>query len=221
MRRRHAPAFTLIELLVVVAIIALLAAIAVPNYMDAQARSKVSVVKNDQRVITLALESYANDFSAYPSAKGIASVPNSPFLNPVSRRLHPLTTPISYTTSVPRDVFRARDGWALGGDADPIDTFDYVCADDVPTRGSGITSGGAWRLSSAGPDLFQAYGGRPVENPDCNMKGVDYDPTNGTRSPGDIVRVGPLHTRHGNPLDPANPNRPGIVRVPRYVEQWQ
>src|SRR5215218_4224074 len=54
-------AFTLIELLIVVAIIAILAAIAVPNFLEAQTRAKVARVKNDQRVIATALESYAVD----------------------------------------------------------------------------------------------------------------------------------------------------------------
>ena len=219
-RNTTSNAFTLIELLVVVGIIAILAAIAMPNYLDAQARAKVSVVANDLRVMTLALESYRVDFNLYPSARGIDGNINNPFKNPMSARLSPVTTPIAYVTSVPRDVFKCHGAWATGA-LSIYDTFDYVCADDVPTRGSGLTSGGAWRLNSAGPDLFQAYGGRPVENYDCNEKGVDYDPTNGTRSTGDIVRVGPLHTRYGHPLNPANPNRPGIVRTPQYVEQWQ
>jgi prepilin-type N-terminal cleavage/methylation domain-containing protein len=38
--------FTLIELLIVVAIIAILAAIAVPNFLEAQVRAKVSRVTN-------------------------------------------------------------------------------------------------------------------------------------------------------------------------------
>ena len=219
-KRTACVGFTLIELLVVVGIIAILAAIAMPNFLDAQARAKVSAVKNDLRVVTLALESYRTDFNQYPSARGILANVNDPFVNPVSRRLQPLTTPISYMSSVPRDAFRCRDGWGLSDTSD-MDGLDYVCAEDVPTRGCGITSGGWWRLNSAGPDLYQAWGGRPVGDFECNERGVDYDPTNGTRSPGDIVRVGPLHTRLGNPLDPANVNRPGIVRVPAYVEQYQ
>ena len=51
-------AFTLIELLIVVAIIAILAAIAVPNFLEAQTRSKVSRTKADMRTCATALEAY-------------------------------------------------------------------------------------------------------------------------------------------------------------------
>jgi prepilin-type N-terminal cleavage/methylation domain-containing protein len=49
-------AFTLIELLIVVAIIAILAAIAVPNFLEAQVRSKVSRSYADMRSIATATE---------------------------------------------------------------------------------------------------------------------------------------------------------------------
>ena len=47
--------FTLIERLIVVAIIAILAAVAVPNFLEAQTRAKVSRVKSDLRTQAVAL----------------------------------------------------------------------------------------------------------------------------------------------------------------------
>ena len=59
-------AFTLIELLIVVAIIAILAAIAVPNFLAAQTRARVSRVLADFRTITTGLEAYRADYTGYP-----------------------------------------------------------------------------------------------------------------------------------------------------------
>ncbi|MEN6627314.1 MAG: prepilin-type N-terminal cleavage/methylation domain-containing protein [Candidatus Sumerlaeia bacterium] len=111
--KRHG--FTLIELLIVVAIIAILAAIAVPNFLEAQTRSRVSRVQNDLRTISLGMESYRVDNNSYPSwcpqnrdyfnrgdivngAYTVASY-DAPFTNL-------LTTPITYMNSIPPDVFR-------------------------------------------------------------------------------------------------------------------
>lgn len=63
---KNTRAFTLIELLIVVAIIAILAAIAVPNFLESQTRAKTARVKSDQRAIATALEAYRVDTNDYP-----------------------------------------------------------------------------------------------------------------------------------------------------------
>jgi len=63
---RKKQGFTLIELLIVVAIIAILAAIAVPNFLEAQVRSKTARVKSDLRAIAIACEAYMVDNNEYP-----------------------------------------------------------------------------------------------------------------------------------------------------------
>ncbi|MCX7626508.1 MAG: prepilin-type N-terminal cleavage/methylation domain-containing protein [Candidatus Sumerlaeaceae bacterium] len=216
-------AFTLIELLIVIAIISILSAIALNNYLESQTRAKVAACKNDMRVLVTGLEAYATDWHKYPSSHGVGIYHNpSQLISPISVRLIPLTTPVVYISRIPRDSFPAKEGWGLPS-ADLYDTFDYLDAAAVSHRGSGLTSGAFYRLSSAGPDLYQAFGGRTVSVSDyeCNEKGVDYDPTNGTRSVGDIVRVGPMDTEHGDPRDQSNPNRPGILRAPAYLEQFR
>src|SRR5437763_4266002 len=85
--------FTLIELLIVVAIIAILAAIAVPNFLEAQTRAKVSRVKSDERSIATAIESYAVDNNHYPF--DVAIDVQFPYYLSVG-----LSTPIAYMTSV-------------------------------------------------------------------------------------------------------------------------
>ena len=51
--------FTLVEIMIVVAIIALLAAIAVPGFLRARKRSQASKVINDLRMIDSAVDQYA------------------------------------------------------------------------------------------------------------------------------------------------------------------
>lgn len=99
--------FTLIELLIVVAIIAILAAIAVPNFLEAQTRSKISRAKADMRSLATAIEAYSVDNNAYPkcnntnlAAYRLYGSPNDTAL-PAAQGvvLEHLSTPIAYITT--------------------------------------------------------------------------------------------------------------------------
>ena len=190
-------AFTLIELLVVISIVAVLALVALNNYLDATVRARVSRVKNDLRVVANAFDLYYIDHNAYvPFVHGGEGRIHNRVIVPMSYRLSPLTSPVAYITSVPVDQFET----FATTDGSPLiffDTFDYADLASLNRlgvkEGSGMTSGGHWRLSSAGPDRIQSYGGTTAEvgETEVNLLGVDYDPTNGTISAGDIVRTGP------------------------------
>ncbi len=100
--------FTLIELLIVVAIIAILAAIAVPNFLEAQTRAKVSRAKADIRSLATALESYAVDNNNFPpditTTDGRTIGPGWYWY--ISHRL---TSPVAYITNTMLiDPFRDR-----------------------------------------------------------------------------------------------------------------
>ncbi len=93
-------AFTLIELLIVVAIIGILAAIAVPNFLNAQTRAKITRVRADMKALSTGLEMYYLDRNSYiPDANGEA-------LARYMRGFHCLTTPVAYLSGPLRDPFK-------------------------------------------------------------------------------------------------------------------
>ena len=96
---REHHGFTLIELLIVVAIIAILAAIAIPNFLEAQTRSKVSRVKADIRSLATAEEAYFVDWNSYTFGQG------SDQYNLVWQGWRLLTTPVQYMSNIPLDAF--------------------------------------------------------------------------------------------------------------------
>ena len=54
-------AFTLVELLVVIAVIAILAAILLPSFSRAKARTQTAVCQNNLRQLTIAFHAYVDD----------------------------------------------------------------------------------------------------------------------------------------------------------------
>lgn len=67
-RRSAHFGFTLVEIMIVVAIIALLAAIAVPGFLRARKRSQATMVKNELRLIDDAVAQYAIEHHKVPGA---------------------------------------------------------------------------------------------------------------------------------------------------------
>ncbi len=63
---RKQKGFTLIELLIVVAIIGIIAAIAIPNLLNAINRGRQKRTMADMRSVATAVESYEVDFNFYP-----------------------------------------------------------------------------------------------------------------------------------------------------------
>ncbi len=57
--RNSRGGFTLVEIMIVVAIIALLAAIAVPGFLRSRKRSQATAILNDARIIDGAIDQYA------------------------------------------------------------------------------------------------------------------------------------------------------------------
>ena len=73
--------FTLIELMIVIAIIAILAAILIPNFLHARAESQTAACEGNEKQIATAMEEYAVDHSgAYPSTFGTSNL-TTPYLN--------------------------------------------------------------------------------------------------------------------------------------------
>ncbi len=180
--RQTRAGFTLIELLIVVAIIGILAAIAVPNLLNAQIRAKIAKAQSDMQAIVTGLESYRVDNGKYPLWKH----PDGTNKNPLDTRLYPLTTPVSYMSTVPQDPFiYGPPGVRLNEDQNvAYITYDYTEAwSRVHFSGATILPPQArcaeFKLTSAGPDFTNTWG-----------NSVTYKTSNGLTSSGDIIRLG-------------------------------
>ena len=73
-QKQRRGGFTLIELMIVIAIIAILAAILVPNFIRARAQGQLTACKSNLKNIGTAMEKYSTDWGGkYPTAIGLPS----------------------------------------------------------------------------------------------------------------------------------------------------
>lgn len=207
---RRKWAFTLIELLIVVAIIAILAAIAVPNFLDAQVRAKVSRAQSDMRSIDTAITMYILEWNNEPRVTN-ANNPNNPgeYSSWWGFVSYLLTTPQPYMSTLPPMPFIDKQvlaSWrGLGaGNGQSNQPYTVIRNTGVPygwqpglcyTNNSGLlkynilisqkfhddTGHSNYILYTCGPDSM-----------DTTVWGTPeyYDPSNGSISFGDIYRFG-------------------------------
>ncbi len=183
-------AFTLIELLIVVAIIGILAAIAVPNFLNAQVRARIARVEADLKSIHTAMEMYKmdNNNQRYPRFGNMT--------NPARWNL--LTSPVSYISGGQfHDPF-LDPRYQLTNDGDEpkyyYETFWAYPAKrerfyNAFGRYKSIDGFNFW-VGSAGPNgIYNGDSGPSAELCPCDLF-FEYHTSNGLRSNGDITRLG-------------------------------
>ncbi|HPA45313.1 MAG TPA: prepilin-type N-terminal cleavage/methylation domain-containing protein [bacterium] len=168
--------FTLIELLIVVAIIGILAAIAVPNFINAQTRAKLARCEADMKSLETAIESYKIDNNEYIG----------------SWRLCDLTTPVAYMPSIPEDPFGPilESDWGSGDvlkayGAPLKKHYIFIGPPTFDTHPAMIRYNIKWVLTALGPDRGW-FDGKNLSD-----SYPRYSTSNGLTSRGNIERIGP------------------------------
>ncbi len=196
-------AFTLIELLIAVAIIGILAAIAVPNFLGALMRSKVARVFADMRSIETAIESYHLDHGRYAHVIIGVGLTSRDGL-PVSQSLRyqfMFTTPVAYlsTTNVmnPFDDFRKVRRAPGSPVMDAPSTYGGSYSYSNRRQYSGLASEkDQWMLVTHGPTSILIYPGFPKNKLNSvtydlnDFRSRVYSSSNGMVSEGNVTRLG-------------------------------
>ncbi len=186
MRHAERKGFTLIELLIVVAIIGILAAIAIPNFLLAQTRAKISHARSEVQAFATGLEAYFVDNNSYPPMSDTTS-DSTPtvFDNEHARMPNFLTTPVAYVKQVFTDPFVEFDK-VLPPFGVRYTYFNY----DQYINWMGWTGTIVRRAHAAGKWLIYSWGADHTMN-NTAVDGVytNYDPSNGVISIGNIIRT--------------------------------
>ncbi|MBI1386914.1 MAG: prepilin-type N-terminal cleavage/methylation domain-containing protein [bacterium] len=199
--------FTLIELLIVVAIIGILAAIAVPNFLNATVRAKVARAQADFHALRNAIEVYGMEKADFPPSPVYAGVRAYNF----RERYRPLTTPVAYLNVVPLDPFPRRSRYEFDTEADMrkiapgADVYSYFRSDKAGPNGNYNFGDDKWMVSSSGPDGYVQYLGYfprtkteadelcalcRIDVPSYELQAKLYDPSNGVVSEGELIQWG-------------------------------
>lgn len=177
--------FTLIELLIVIAIILILIAIALPNFLEAQIRARVTKSKAELRTIETGMMAYYLDWKVYPWE----SENDCAYPQPRTRcGLAWLTSPVAYITAIPDDTFPdpggpSREWYETGILPNP----------PIPNL---LLSAATWAIWTRGPDGLDTElvsgnaDGNVVWENKIDGSADSYSPTNGTKSMGDIFLFG-------------------------------
>ncbi len=157
--------FTLIELLIVVAIIGILAAIAVPNFLQAQVRAKIAQMQGTLKTMVTTLETYRIDNGSPPIH----------FNEPQQNKW--MTTPIAYASTRPYDVFQDFNAGAERQNWHDYGLKERFGCPHYETGRANMKPGEYW-IVGMGPDMtWETFG---------SIGEVTWDISNGIRSRGDM-----------------------------------